>query len=244
MAKAGDTKIGTLNLPANGLVAGTNQFVLSSGNLSIGTSSPPSKLMVQEASDADAGLRVTDGTAASNIVLQPLTGTLSGFQAIAFNGYFNGSEQPFNTLKNRWRMFVDQRGTTDQFGIDTYDGTTLATPFAIARSGTVTIVGSKAATDFNGAGGANAAAALQIAAGAGVDTGNFVPVGGAGGGLTMTAGAGGRFAEWGRRQRRLNYPSAGSWGGLVLVLTEWWAPYSLRPAEGEWASARRPRQPL
>jgi len=44
--KAGDTMTGVLNLPANGLVAGTNQFVLSGGNVGIGFTSPAAKLGV------------------------------------------------------------------------------------------------------------------------------------------------------------------------------------------------------
>jgi hypothetical protein len=40
VAKAGDTMTGTLVLPANGLRAGTDQLVLSGGNVGIGTSSP------------------------------------------------------------------------------------------------------------------------------------------------------------------------------------------------------------
>jgi hypothetical protein len=45
--KSGDTMTGTLNLPANGLVAGTSQLVLSGGNVGIGTSSPGSPLDVK-----------------------------------------------------------------------------------------------------------------------------------------------------------------------------------------------------
>jgi len=44
--KAGDTMTGTLNLPANGLVAGTSQLVLSGGNIGIGSTSPAAKLDV------------------------------------------------------------------------------------------------------------------------------------------------------------------------------------------------------
>jgi YVTN family beta-propeller protein len=40
VAKSGDTMSGMLNLPANGLVAGGNQLVLSGGNVGIGTASP------------------------------------------------------------------------------------------------------------------------------------------------------------------------------------------------------------
>ena len=42
----GDTMTGTLTLPANGLVAGTNQLVISSGNVGFGTDSPAEKLHV------------------------------------------------------------------------------------------------------------------------------------------------------------------------------------------------------
>lgn len=40
VSKAGDTMTGTLNLASNGLVAGTTQLVLSSGNVGVGTASP------------------------------------------------------------------------------------------------------------------------------------------------------------------------------------------------------------
>lgn len=46
VTKAGDTMGGTLNLPANGLTAGTNQLVLSAGNVGIGTTTPAFKLEV------------------------------------------------------------------------------------------------------------------------------------------------------------------------------------------------------
>jgi len=42
VAKSGDTMTGTLNLPTNGLVVGTNQLVVSGGNVGIGTSNPGS----------------------------------------------------------------------------------------------------------------------------------------------------------------------------------------------------------
>ncbi len=40
VAKTGDTMTGTLNLPTNGLIVGTNQLVVSGGNVGIGTTSP------------------------------------------------------------------------------------------------------------------------------------------------------------------------------------------------------------
>ena len=48
VGKAGDTMTGTLNLPSNGLVAGTNQFILSGGNVGIGTASPSAPLHVRK----------------------------------------------------------------------------------------------------------------------------------------------------------------------------------------------------
>ena len=45
----GDTMTGTLTLPGNGLVVGTNQLVTSGGNVGIGDSSPAAKLTVNGA---------------------------------------------------------------------------------------------------------------------------------------------------------------------------------------------------
>jgi len=44
--RTGDTMTGTLNLPANGLVVGTDQLVVSGGNVGIGTTNPNYKLEV------------------------------------------------------------------------------------------------------------------------------------------------------------------------------------------------------
>ncbi len=46
VAKSGATMTGTLNLPVNSLAAGTNQLVLSGGNVGIGTAAPSQKLEV------------------------------------------------------------------------------------------------------------------------------------------------------------------------------------------------------
>ncbi len=46
VAKAGDTMTGALNLPSDGLVAGTTQLVLASGEVGIGTASPGAVLDV------------------------------------------------------------------------------------------------------------------------------------------------------------------------------------------------------
>lgn len=50
--KAGDTMTGTLNLPTNGLVAGTSQLVLTGSNVGVGTSTPEAKLDVRHSATA------------------------------------------------------------------------------------------------------------------------------------------------------------------------------------------------
>ncbi len=63
VAKAGDTMTGTLNLPANGLVAGGSQMVLTNGNVGIGATSPSRKLDIA----GDARLGVASGNTALEI---------------------------------------------------------------------------------------------------------------------------------------------------------------------------------
>jgi len=117
------------------------------GNIGIGTGTDPTnvpraELTVQLSGDTDMGILVTDGTNASNIVIQPLTGGNSGFQALNFNGYYTGpgpGEQRFNTNKNRWRIGVDQRGTKDLWFVDTYNGTTFSPVLGILTNGNVGI---------------------------------------------------------------------------------------------------------
>ncbi len=46
VSKAGDTMTGALNLPTNGLAIGTNQLVVSGGNVGIGTTTPGATLDV------------------------------------------------------------------------------------------------------------------------------------------------------------------------------------------------------
>ena len=46
VSKAGDTMTGVLTLPGSGIIAGTNQLVISGGNVGIGTATPASTLQV------------------------------------------------------------------------------------------------------------------------------------------------------------------------------------------------------
>jgi hypothetical protein len=62
--KAGDTMTGVLNLPANGLVVGTNQLVAAGGRIGIGTSTPNDQLEIT------GNLRLPTTTATTGIIMQ------------------------------------------------------------------------------------------------------------------------------------------------------------------------------
>jgi N-acetylneuraminic acid mutarotase len=82
---AGDTMTGNLNLPANGLMAGTNQLVLSGNNVGIGTASPTQKLEVignVRISGTGNGLAFPDGTTQTTAVTGGGGGVPSGFMIL------------------------------------------------------------------------------------------------------------------------------------------------------------------
>jgi hypothetical protein len=71
--KSGDTMAGTLNLPANGLVAGTDQLVLSGGNVGVGTASPGEKLTVAgTVHSTSGGYKFPDGTTQTTAAGEPI----------------------------------------------------------------------------------------------------------------------------------------------------------------------------
>jgi hypothetical protein len=84
--KAGDTMTGTLTLPASGLRVGTNQLVVSGGNVGIGTTSPQGKLHVLGGNNGTSGdhIQLTAGAgpagsgAGGNIVLTAGNNTTPG----------------------------------------------------------------------------------------------------------------------------------------------------------------------
>jgi hypothetical protein len=62
----GDTMIGALNLPSNGFTVGTNQFVVSGGEVGIGTASPNEMLEIKKGFNGFTGLRIDNPSTGAN----------------------------------------------------------------------------------------------------------------------------------------------------------------------------------
>jgi hypothetical protein len=60
--RAGDSMTGTLNLASNGLSVGTDQLVLSGGNVGVGTTNPTAKLTIQGAAVSRTNIISTGGS--------------------------------------------------------------------------------------------------------------------------------------------------------------------------------------
>jgi hypothetical protein len=151
--------------------AGTNVY-RAGGNVGVGTSAPVAKLTVQPASNAEVGLRVSNGVAdgpavSGNIVLQTLTGGESGFSFLGFNGSNASGETRYGTSKNRWRLGTDQRSTSDELFIDTYNGTSGTSALRITTAGNVGL-GTAPSAKLHVAGGVKIDGANTLEFGAGV----------------------------------------------------------------------------
>jgi hypothetical protein len=104
----------------------------NTGNVGIGTLAPAGRLHMANPTTLNT----------NNVVFEVGTtvdGGNSGWSALNFNGYYNGAETRINTSKNRWRLVMDQRTTTDRLIFDTYNGTTLTTIMSLNSNGNVGI---------------------------------------------------------------------------------------------------------
>jgi hypothetical protein len=134
VAKAGDTMTGTLNLPANGLVAGANQLILSGGNVGIGTAPPQAKLDVAGTVKADlfagsgAGLIGISGSALADATVSNAKLANSSITLAAGSGLSGGGIAPLGgsvTLNNSGVLSVT--GNSDITASPTTGNVTLGT---------------------------------------------------------------------------------------------------------------------
>ncbi|MBX2994546.1 MAG: tail fiber domain-containing protein, partial [Bdellovibrionaceae bacterium] len=93
VAKAGDTMTGALNLPSNGLAVGTNQFVMSGGNIGIGTASPDNILTIEKSANSVVWQRMRNSNAGSSASIGILFGGdgSTGQSAIVQNSNANSA---------------------------------------------------------------------------------------------------------------------------------------------------------
>ena len=88
VSKAGDTMTGALTLPSNGLTAGTNQLVVSGGNVGIGTASPAATMQLYKTTNDSSiyeisrftafnssatSLRIQGGSSDTNLALRQVS---------------------------------------------------------------------------------------------------------------------------------------------------------------------------
>lgn len=89
--------------------------LLNTGFIGIGVSNPLGPLHLAQQNTPSNNVIIEGGKSSDN--------TNEGLSAINFNGYFSTVDQRINTAKNRWRIYVDQRSSSDHLSIDSYNGT-------------------------------------------------------------------------------------------------------------------------
>ena len=127
VTKAGDTMTGVLNLPANGLVAGTSQLVLSGGNVGIGTTSPITRLEVISPT-------TTTQNSADGLTLRKSAWTANDYNVLRFASVGKDAEAEVSVRTNpSGGGQIEFRTSTDSLV------GTIATRMAIDESGNIGI---------------------------------------------------------------------------------------------------------
>jgi hypothetical protein len=128
--KSGDTMSGALNLPSNGLVVGTNQLTVSSGNVGVGTTTPTADLEVATTAGTFGKLRLwgrtanaaiefwkdTPATAAANIGMSPAGGAAT--DDLVFSTYASSTWSERMRLSNAGNLGIGT--TTPQTKLEVY----------------------------------------------------------------------------------------------------------------------------
>jgi len=87
----GDTMTGTLNLPSNGLVVGTNQLVASGGSIGIGESSPDSAALLELSSTTKGFLPPRMTTTQRDAISNPPAGLMIYNTTTNKLNFYNGT---------------------------------------------------------------------------------------------------------------------------------------------------------
>ena len=118
VSKAGDTMTGTLNLPSDGLVVGTSQFIVSGSKVGVGTSNPSLPLTVSGSWGAPA----TTGTAQTGAFRIQSSGATNS--VLDFGGYNSGSalstwlqSSDRTNLGNNFPLILQPKGGNVGIGI-------------------------------------------------------------------------------------------------------------------------------
>lgn len=113
VSKAGDTMTGSLVLPTNGLSVGSNQLVISGGNIGVGTSAPNASALLDVSSTTKGFLPPRMTTAQRTAIASPAAGLIIYNSSTNRLNVFDGSTwQELVTTNTAY--FLVTRGGTNQ----------------------------------------------------------------------------------------------------------------------------------